>query len=307
MHHFIINPNSRTGKGIKIWEIVKHELDTLQTSYSFYLTGYKYHATEIAAEICRENTGRKTIVVLGGDGTVNEVINGILDYEEVILGYIPSGSSNDLARSLNIPSDPLVCLKHILASSEFKEVDAGIIKTKDPDGERKFAVSTGMGFDAAICKNALDSKIKRLLNKIGLGKLTYGVLAVNQLVRSPFLEGDFTIDGTLTKSYRHILMAAAMIHKYEGGGIQFAPCADPYDGKLSVCIIHSQTRLKAFFVLLSVLTGKHGKMKSVDLFDCRELTVHLQRPAVLHTDGEYPGSCRHIHISCMEHKLKILI
>ena len=97
MYYFIINPKSKTGKGLKIWYSVKDKLDELHISYKYYFTHYEFHSTKIAEDICRKNKGMKKIVVLGGDGTINEVINGIRSYEDVMLGYLPTGSSNDFS------------------------------------------------------------------------------------------------------------------------------------------------------------------------------------------------------------------
>ncbi len=307
MYHFIINPKSRTGKGIKIWTTVKQELDLLEVSYTFHLTQYKHHATEIAQEICNNYTSIKNIVVLGGDGTVNEVINGITDYDEVLLGYIPSGSSNDLARSLKLPIDPITNLKHILSPTEFKYVDTGIIKMEQTNTYRKFAVSTGMGFDAAICEEALRSNIKKVLNTFGLGKLTYIIIALKQLISCPFMEGEVTIDGKLTTTYKKILLITSMIHKYEGGGMQIAPAANPFDGKLAICIVHGLSRRKILTVLPSLLIGKHVHFKGVETFDCKTLDIKLHNSAIVHVDGEYPGSFQHLNVSCTEKQLRIII
>jgi diacylglycerol kinase family enzyme len=85
MYHFIINPKSSSGKGIKYWWTVKSELDNKLVSYTATFTRYPGHATEIARQICESNADIKNIVILGGDGTVNEVINGIQNYKEVLL------------------------------------------------------------------------------------------------------------------------------------------------------------------------------------------------------------------------------
>jgi len=307
MYHFIINPKSRSGKGITIWDLIKQELDLLEVSYTFHFTRYKLHATEIALEICTNFNGIKKIVVLGGDGTINEVINGITDYDDVVLGYIPSGSSNDLGRSLKLPKDPMVSLKHILSPSEFKYVDTGIITMKDSNTQRKFAVSTGIGFDAAICEEALRSNIKKVLNKFGLGKLTYIIIALKQLMSCPFMAGDVIIDDTLTNSYHHILLITSMIHKFEGGGMQIAPAANPFDGKLSVCIVHGLSRRRVLALLPSLLFGKHVKYKGVETFDCHTLEINIHNPAIVHVDGEYPGSLQSLKVSCTQKQLRIII
>ena len=127
MYHFLVNPKSSSGRGIRFWWIVKNELDKREIAYSVVFTKHTGHATELTRQICTENEGIKNIVVLGGDGTMNEVINGIDDYSGVLLGYIPSGSSNDLARSLKIPKDPVEALDNILKPVRFQYLDLGLI------------------------------------------------------------------------------------------------------------------------------------------------------------------------------------
>jgi YegS/Rv2252/BmrU family lipid kinase len=305
MYHFIINPKSRSGNGIIVWTAVKTELDRLNINYRFYYTKSRFHATSIAKEICSSSEGIKNIIVLGGDGTVNEVINGISDYNEVLFGYIPSGSSNDLARSLKFPKDPLVCLNKILKPTTFQYVDLGLIESGDFSA--KFVVSTGMGFDASICEEASRSDLKKILNKIGLGKFIYIIIALKQLMTCSFLEGEVLIDGYTAKNYKKVLLITSMIHKYEGGGMRFAPNANPSDGKLSVCIIHGLPRLRLLTLMPALLLGRHIHFNGVETFDCKTLEIKLKTSSHVHTDGEYPGSFTNLKVSCEEKVLRIFI
>ncbi len=304
MYHFIINPKSRSDRGIKIWHTVKEELDKKEVPYTFHITGYPFHAIEITREICKNYPGIKNIIVLGGDGTVNEVINGINDFNDILLGYIPSGSSNDLARSLRLPKEPLTGLKNILAPSRYQYVDMGVLRTEDY--QRKFAVSSGIGFDAAICEEALHSGIKKVLNRCGLGKLTYIIIALKQLVSCPFMEGTVTADTGRSAAYKKILLITSMIHKYEGGGMQIAPAADPYDGMLSICIVHGVSRLRVLTVLPFLLFGKHVHFKGVETFNCRRLDIKLNSPFWVHIDGECPSTLKQLTVTCIPKKLRII-
>ena len=91
MYTFIINPNARTGLGLKVWNSLESTLKEKNVSYRAFLTKYRSHATGITKKALHENN-RCTLIVLGGDGTVNEVINGISDFSAVTLAYIPIGS-----------------------------------------------------------------------------------------------------------------------------------------------------------------------------------------------------------------------
>lgn len=306
MYHFIINANSRSGKGIRIWTCVKSELDNRHIDYICYFTKYKNHANTLATEICEENHGIKNIVVLGGDGTMNEVVNGIISFDDVLLGYIPTGSSNDLARSLKLPKDPIECLNHILYPTHFDFLDLGVL-TMNTKEERKFCVSTGVGYDAATCEETFHSPLKKTLNKIGLGKLTYLLIALKQLIFSPFMEGNVTReDGTVT-TYHKMLLVTSMIHKYEGGGMRICPNADPRDGILSVCLVHGLSRIQVLFLLPTLIFGIHANFKGVEIFDCHTLKIHLESPFHVHLDGECPGKYTDLTVSCLPKRLRIIV
>jgi YegS/Rv2252/BmrU family lipid kinase len=306
MYHFIINPKSQSGKGRKIWEIIKQELDNRKLTYEYTITRYPHHATEITRDLCHNLSGILKLIVVGGDGTVNEVINGIMNFNQVLLGYIPSGSSNDLGRSLRLPKDPLLNLATILKPSRFRYIDIGQLKTAE-GYERKFIVSSGIGFDAAICEETFHSGIKRFLNKYGLGKLTYIIIALKQLLTCPFMTAEISIDNGPVTKYKQVLMITSMNHKYEGGGMMIAPAANPFDGKLSVCLVHDIPKLKTLLLMPTILFGKHTRFHGIETFDCKSLDIKLQRPAYLHSDGECPGAFKHVSLNCVSNTLRIMI
>lgn len=308
MYYFIINPKSRTGLGKQIWHTVQKQLKEWNIPYSYYYTHYEFHAVKLAKEICNTHNGIKKIVVIGGDGTMNEVINGISSYEDVLLGYIPSGSSNDLARGLAIPSDPVKALKRIVNGKHFRYTDHGCLQLKGNHEMRKFAVSSGIGFDADICYEALDSPLKKFLNKLKLGKLTYGAIAIKQLIRFQPFDAEFIIDGTTTMKLSNVFFAASMIHSCEGGGLHLAPHAKANDRKLSVCIFYDIPKWKAIFLLPSLLFGLHQYLsKGVKLFDCSTLSIKTTSPVVLHTDGEFAGRDKHVTLSCTKEQVRMLL
>ena len=105
MYHFIVNPNARSGLGQKVWKDLEIMLKTRNIEYEVHFTKYQKHATAMTQKITSDGN-EHTVVALGGDGTVNEVVNGIVDFDKTILGYIPIGSSNDFARGLKLPKEP---------------------------------------------------------------------------------------------------------------------------------------------------------------------------------------------------------
>lgn len=308
MYHFIINPGSRTGTGIKTWQVIEKELNDNHVPYSFYFTRLHTSATKIVRGICKQNDGEIKLIILGGDGTFNDAMNGISDekLDQVHIGYIPTGSSNDFARSLKLSKDPLIGLHNILSSKSLMYFDIGSL-TLDSKDNYKFIVSSGIGFDAAICRASLISKLKLILNLIGLGKFIYMVKAVSALFTTPYMDGVVKVDNQKEQSYEKIFFITSMIQTYQGGGLRFAPDADPTDGKLSVCIVHGLSRWKLFIMLLHLLGTKHGKLKGVELFDCNTIEVRLLKPADVHMDGEYPGKHMDYKMSCLPAKLRLMV
>ncbi len=308
MYHFIVNPKSSSGRGIRFWWTVKDELDKENVYYNVSFTKHIGHATELTRQICQEDSGIKNIVVLGGDGTMNEVLNGIDDFTKVLLGYIPSGSSNDLARSLKIPTEPVKALRNILKPTKFKYLDYGIIHFPGTDyTPRKFICSSGMGYDANVCNEVQASPLKKRLNRFGAGKFVYIAIAIKQLITLKSLSATLVVDGRKKDTYHQVFLVSNMIHKYEGGGLLMAPNADPCDGKLSICLVHSMSRLRAFFLLPTIFTGTHIKHRGVEAFHCSELEVIMGRGAAVHTDGEIPAVCHHIRVTCVQGQVRMIL
>lgn len=308
MYHFIINPKSSSGKGIRHWWTVKDELDRQNIVYTANFTKQEGHAIKLAEKICLENEGVKNIVVLGGDGTLNEVINGIVDFEDVILGYIPSGSSNDLARSLRIPKDPLQSLSNILKPNKFIYLDYGEIDFLDNNIKpRRFGCSSGIGYDAGVCEEVQRSALKKRLNGFGAGKFIYLAIAIKQLFTTKRQDATVVVDNIQTFKYNKVLLVSNMMHKYQGGGLKMAPAADPTDGKLSICLVHGLSRPILMLLFPTILFGKHIHFKGVESFDCSSIEIKLENKFAVHTDGEVPAFSSHIRVSCIPGKIRMIL
>ena len=117
MYRFIVNPNSRSGKSRELWEKLKDRLDREQVPYTAYLTEYAGHARRLV-ETLSARREPDTLVVLGGDGTLNEVINGLSVSAPLTLAYIPSGSGNDFSRGMGIPRRPEKALERMREEME---------------------------------------------------------------------------------------------------------------------------------------------------------------------------------------------
>ena len=302
-YHFIVNPKARTGMGEMIWRMIEPELKKKRVDYCCYMTKRRNHARKIAGRITADGQEHR-IVVLGGDGTVNEVVNGIREPGKVTLGYIPIGSSNDFARGLKIPKDPEKALDIILAPQKIIHMDVGVLCAAGR--QRRFAVSAGIGFDAAVCHEVCVSKWKVLLNRIGLGKLSYALVALYRLKKDRPAEMTVTLaDGTV-RTFERAYFAAFMNLPYEGGGFKFCPEASPADGEMDVIIVHGLPVVKILCLLPLAFGGRHTGFKGVTLIRCKEIQVRTEKPLPLHTDGE-PGFLRkEVRASFMRESLRVI-
>ncbi len=307
MYHFIINPHSRTGKARELWESIKRELTKRNVKYTAYFTDYPGHATKIAASICSSWDGIKKIVIVGGDGTANEVINGLSGYSDILLGYVPVGSSNDLARGLGIPKDSMTALEHILSPKRYQYVDHGILSYYDGTAPKRFGVSSGIGYDADICYEALTSKLKHFLNRLGLGKLTYFLIGIKQVLLNKPIDVEALMDGTRKRFFQNTIFIASMIQKFEGGGLPMAPNADNSDGKLSVCAVSNIPKWKMLLIMPSIFFAKHTGIKGVEILTCTTLELKASAPMVLHVDGEYAGKKEHVRLACLPDQIRMYI
>ena len=175
MLHIIENSSSGSDKKGILEQTIKPYLSDAGEQYRIYLSEKPGDIARIASEItAADETVR--ILLIGGDGSINELLSGIRDTRKVILSLIPTGSGNDFARSVGIPRDVKLALDIAVKRGRTGIIDLGEI-TYDDAASRKFIISSGIGFDAAVCEEAMHSKLKKSLNRVKLGKLSYGLIA----------------------------------------------------------------------------------------------------------------------------------
>lgn len=311
MLYFIINERSGRNRTESTWKEIQQILEERQIRYRAYETEYEGHASLLAAEICRQLDENIGLVVVGGDGTVNEVINGMTDFENVRLGVIPGGSGNDFIRGIGAGEKAVENLENILSAMDkpkenIKRIDLGQVRWNGGEKPRLFAISAGVGLDAIVCKKALKSRLKDVLNRFHMGKLTYLILTVESLFSMKTVAATIRFDKRNVKHREKMIFAAAMNVRAEGGGVPMAPKADFCDGKLSVCQAYGIPKWRTFFCLPLLAMAKHETVKGFHVTDAADCEIKLKEPMVLHADGEYCGEVTEIHFSCLPGKLMIL-
>lgn len=285
---FIVNRQAGNGRALKIWNKIKNELENKKINYRSFNTEYPLHAEGLARQICSLYKDKiETIVAVGGDGTIHEVVNGIVDYPNVKIGFIPAGSGNDFSRGFHVPKSSLAALSFILKQNRGKLYDIGKY-VANGSKNKYFVNSLGAGFDAAVSKLTNESKMKKWLNKIRLGSLIYVGAVIRLLFTYRLTNITMTVDG-VTYTYDKVWFATVSNQPFYGGGMKIAPKASMTDGLLDITVVHNLSRIKLLFVFGTVFFGKHTGFKEVIQHKGRTVSIESEDKMFVHADGEQVG------------------
>lgn len=306
MYYFIINPNSCCGRGTHVWKKVEAALNSSDVEYRAFLTEKPGDARMFAKDLtegCRESC---IIVAVGGDGTVNEILDGISCCGSVTLGYIPAGVGNELAKSLKLPKNPVRCLKKILHPQYFKLMDYGVLSYgKETLSHRRFLFSAGMGMDAAVCHNILFSRSKGIFHKLHIGKLSYLFMGMRQLIVAKPSKGYILLDGVRKVEFNHAYFVS--VHMKPSDREKTGSDTSYEDGQLAVCIMNKRKKRKLIPVMLNSLTGKKFYYKGIRFYFCGEVEIHTEQPMAVHADGESCFCQKDVQIRCIGKQLRMIV
>ncbi len=306
MYYFIVNTHAKTGNSMHTWNIIKSILETRGVDYKVFQTLYAGYALDVVANLTENATEHLKIIIVGGDGTINEVVNGISDFSKVSIGVIPAGTGNDFARNVGIKGNVESILDDIMSQKTETVLDLGKVHWESLKRQRIFAISSGIGFDALVTKRNSASHIKPFCNKLGLGKLSYLILTIQSLFMLKTFSADIEVENFPKNTFNRIIFSCAMNLKAEGGGIKMAPKATARDGLLSFCIAAEIPWLLLPIYLVLLVMGRHEKLKCFHVHNCNRTHIHTSTPVTLHCDGEYIAETTEIWYESLPHKLSLL-
>lgn len=305
MYHFIVNKHGGGGRAFLTWQKVQKILEENNVEYKYSDTE-DATATELAAYFCSLNEENIDIVVIGGDGTIGQVLNGITDFNKVRLGIIPTGSGNDFARGIGISGSTEDCIQRILKAESCKKIDLGFVKS-DNGIKKYFGISCGFGFDALVCKLTDASKLKKFLNRIHLGRLSYLVITLFALIKIKKQNINVIINNAEHIQYKNLVFLACMNLCFEGGGVKMASEAVCNDGVFNYCAGYCKSFFRILFLFVCIVLGVNKKHKGLDYIKCRNLCITSEGPMAIHTDGEYLGEVKHLEINVLPQELTMLM
>ena len=285
----VVNPNAGSRKGEKDWPRIADLLNKNGFECHTVFTESRQHAINITASAVDD--GFRKIIVVGGDGTLNEVVNGIFLQKaclpaEVVTGMIPVGTGNDWGRMYGFPKKYKKAVAVIKAGHRFTQ-DAGHISFYDEHGkqERYFINVSGMGYDALVALKA-----NRMKDKGQGGTFAYLLNIFTGLYQYQNSHFDIEVDGKEVFSGKVLSMNLG-ICRYNGGGLMQVPEAIPDDGLLDVTVIKAIPKFKIITNVAKLYSGSFIKLKYVNQYRGKSCRI-LSRPegvVMLEADGESLG------------------
>lgn len=273
----IINPIAGKGRGYRAWRAIRPRLQ--QAGWDLHEATAEQHGEAWPlAEAASRDALCNLVVAVGGDGTVHEVVNGLLrgrPERPPTLAIIPGGTANILTYALGISNDPAKAAELLLTGTT-RRIDLGQVNN------RYYASVAGVGFDGEVAARA--NRWRRRWT--GTKPLYVGAMLATLASYQP-VECSITIDG-VEHSQPTFLLSAANTPWY-GGGMHIAPHARVDSGTLAIVIAGDLSRLEAFGVLLRVFSGAHLRHPKVAHTTAREVHVRSRIPVVVHADGETVG------------------
>lgn len=283
----IVNPNAGKRKGQHDWLTIARLLNEAGIEFINIFTEHRDHAVKLSRRYIEK--GFRNIIVVGGDGTLNEVVNGIFSQDhvppsEITLGMIPVGTGNDWCRMFNISSNYKEAIAAIVKGKEFFQ-DAGMVKYFNSLGEEKsryFINMAGMGFDALVAK-----KTNRQKEKGKGGPFSYFINIFSSLFYYKFTKTLIKLDEESIS--KEVFSMSVGICQFNGGGMKQAPNAKPDDGLFDLTIIRPISKFKVIRNVTKLFDGSFVKLPEVNTYTSKKISILSETPMYIEVDGESLG------------------
>ncbi len=282
----IVNPNAGAGKGWIDWPKIESLLNTYGFTFRYEFTLKRLHAIVLTRKFINE--GYRKIIVIGGDGTMNEVINGIfsqnsVETSEIILGIIPVGTGNDWGRMFGISQNYEKAIQTIQASRTFIQDAGKVIFQKNQRTQQRYFVNiAGLGFDALVVKKTNISKDKGRTNP-----LIYKYNIFTSLFSFKTPRATIEVDGKAV--INDVFNVSVGICKYNGGGMMPLPDAKADDGLFDLTVIKKIARWDVIRSIKQLYDGSIVRHPKVVTYQGKSIKISSNTNIFVETDGESLG------------------
>jgi diacylglycerol kinase (ATP) len=297
----IINPNSFRGKSLTYWSRVKSHLWERGFTFKECDSPTSEHCNDIVAHLLGE--GHKNFLVVGGDGTLNEVVNALYNNsfktDEVLLAVVPAGTGNDWSRTHNIQNTPEKIVQMFTGGEIFYHDVGRITVSNEQENISRYVINiAGLGFDAEVIRRIVNTKQPRYGSKLIYLKNLFGALSGYRPVLCRIAFDDSEVE-------MPVFTAAAGICRYNGHKMKQVPMAQPDDGYLDVVYIEPLTFFELMVQLPRLYSGRHvefrkvhhQRTKSVSFFPSGKLYAEVEGELLTHGN---------IHIEIIPQQIRVL-
>jgi YegS/Rv2252/BmrU family lipid kinase len=280
---FLVNPAAANGSTGRRWPEIAHQAAGVGLEGDALLSERRGHLGELAREAALD--GARLLVVVGGDGSINEVVNGLAGIESPpAVALIPRGTGGDLVRTFAIPND-IAAAARVALTGDTQSIDLGRVDYRSwdgSDGSALFANVASAGMSGAIAQRA-NRTSKALGAKASYLWATFAVFAGWSAV-----ETRLTVDGESRDGPMFDVVVAN--GRYFGGGMKMCPDAVPDDGLLDVVTIGDVTKRDLVMTMPKIYRGTHLPHPKAEALRGRVVTVETDEPVPVELDGEQPGT-----------------
>lgn len=294
-YHIIVNQEAGNSKNKTKIQQIYNQLTSEKKNFKIYQTRYAGEEEQIAKHIVSIMAESDRILVIGGDGTLSNVLQGV---GEVAVGYIATGTGNDFAKGVHLTLEPLAALKQFELSKGKK---LNVISYKINNKAHLALNNVGVGLDAAVVAKTNQSKSKKILNRLHLGNLSYIVILFRLLFQQQPFPVEITTDDYFLRVDNAFLLTITN-HPYFGGGIPLWPDADIYSNKIDIVLIKRYNIFKLLYLLILIVTRRQMNHSDIIHLKTDHLRIKILNPEYLQADGEdAPQKPYEIQFSTQEH------
>lgn len=307
MYQFIVNPSAGAGRGYRIWKRLERQLENDSQEYRVFFTEHQGEAAEIAKVLTADKDEAKILFVVGGEGTYNEVLNGISFRGMLTLGYVPAGFRNAVSQRFQSYIKVNRQIKRVLKPKYYRMMNYGVITSGgDEIFNRRFAGRCGIGLDAAICHNLLCSSFKTQMSRVRMDRVHHFAIGLRQLALAKPVKGYIVFDNVKRVELDHIYFITFHVCEGEKKKKKSSSQAENEDGKMRVYVANSSRKSKMIPILFDIVMGVRRKERGIRVFECSEASVHLNRPLAVHVDGESCMCQKDIEIRCIPKRIRMI-
>ncbi|MDO4732828.1 MAG: YegS/Rv2252/BmrU family lipid kinase [Bacillota bacterium] len=288
--YFLMNPKAGLGKMSEQWKDICQKLNSLGVDYFWE---FSQSGEDSSQQVRRAvlNQGAQVVVSLGGDGSLHDVVNGLIEKDQllrpdIVLATYPAGSACDFSRL--VYRNSRVDLVQLLQHGQVRDIDLGRCRYSGPDARPRTSYfingfDAGAGADTCIAVNEKEGRLKKLFG----GKLAFLLTALGVLTKFSYTRSQIRFDGEQEEG-EYLLMALGN-GQYMGGSMKFFPSSRLDDGKLDLLLARKRNFLSILPLFVRLYQGKLEGIRGCLFRQVEQVQISCERPIPFELDGEVPG------------------